>query len=269
MPRIDRTGLNADDIRRAFLLDSKNRSLVMDEHQPRSIDTLMIFRWLVMSGAVIVGVLLLTMTLRAVQQFSTLTLAPVKTWGDIIDRDIVIGADELTYLVTVAYTVADTRYEREISVSQEIYERAENGEPILLFYALPEPQVVATELPTPLPIVTIGILTLVWNVPLVVLLLVWARSRRRRKRPLRQGKLIKAETVRSWASLRKDNIYLLNIEYRFVSPTSGAIIVDEASRPREDLRVSLEARPLHTATVLPNHPPLIVIYQNDQRYDLL
>jgi hypothetical protein len=269
MGHIDRSALDEKDLRQAFLLNPNNRLLLTEEQPPHRVSR----HALLTVGLVLlwaVGSLsLLNFAVRSSYQYVLLTLSPQETRGTVLDRRIRDTEDSRTYLLMVRYTVEDITYEREIAVEADVYERAGRGEPLPLIYATAEPGVAMAAPPHIGTVLFIWIIVLVWMAPVLADLPRRFRHWRQSRRKLRSGQLIKAEKIRTWSSLNSSALYTVHIDYRFLSPHSSQRLEGSASHVREDLRVSAAARPLHTAEVLPGQPILLVLYQNDQRYELL
>jgi len=180
------------------------------------------------------------------------------------DPDLLITSSEDDYLVKYQFKASigggPRTFEREASLSETDYHRLKPGSPVNVAYDPNDPSESRLEIESksvsPLFLVVAG-----WSlVAISVFALAGAIVVRRRNRLLRQyGQKRQGHAVTCQATDHEDGGLVLQLNYRFASPT-GCEITARAAAFRKDL--TKDKAPLPNA-------PLVVLYYSDSIYQVL
>jgi hypothetical protein len=207
------------------------------------------------------GIALLVGGLWQFQKDTSLNAAGVVTTGRYIDRYTSTDSDDDTsYYVVVQFQHQGQNYTHTQSVSNDYYNRAEQGGKTNIRYLPTDPTnaSLADYNSSPaLPLIGFGVL---WNVAIVWIIWNIRRTMRQNRTLALEGRLVDGNIVAAKGKTDSDNDYIVTVEYDFRSPGSGQRITKRESATRNDLK----GEPLPGVGA-----PVKVLYRDDRHFKLL
>jgi hypothetical protein len=209
---------------------------------------------------VLAGLLILGLTAREWVRTFALSTNSAETYGTFESKERDDSDDTTSYSVTYRFAVDDQVYVVEESVKYELYASADNGESLLVRYAMQDPNIASIK---PVSFVRPLVLTafcLVWCGLVFGLTLFSLRKLRRRRRLAREGGLTDGELVYCSGYEDSDGDFHLKTQIRFRSPQTGVWLRETYSPLRNDLKGKPLPRP---------GTPIHVIYIDDNTFEAL
>jgi hypothetical protein len=209
---------------------------------------------------IVVGAIVFLATVYQVYSQFQLQFNSDITRGEYLSSYIDNDEDGDSYYVLYTYVVNDKRYEGRDNVSEEFYNRADNGEPYRVTYAKVDPTIASLEGTNWGFVIFMVLFTVAWNGFIWAMFLGTRHTAIREKQLARDGILINGKLTKMTTSTDSDGDDGINVEYRFHSPKTGHLIEGKTWQKRDDFK----------SEILPETPLNIkIVYLHDKNYKVI
>lgn len=185
---------------------------------------------------ILVGFFLIAFLAYEGYTFFSLSTNRQETWGNLIERTVEEDEDGTRYSVRYEYFIDGIRYENKDSVSAELYQTVNNGEPLKVYYALNDYDVSTLSLPTPELLVFLTVFTTFWNGVIWIGFYFELRERTLWKDLFANGQRIKGTItkVETWSD--SDDDLHITVHYEFRATDGITRLEGKESTVRNDLK---------------------------------